>query len=305
MIGRVSVILFILIAGLGLSDGTAQAAMVVLLGTGTPNADPERSGPSVAIVVGNRSYLVDAGPGLVRRAATAAQKYGIEALTAPNLDMVFLTHLHSDHTVGLPDLLLTPWVLERRAPLRVFGPPGTEAMMDHLSAAYQLDIRNRTDGREPANRTGFVAHTTEIDSGLVYQDSLVRVRAYRVPHGDWADGMALAYRFETADRVIVVSGDTGPSDVIIRACAGCDVLVHEVYSAGRLALRAPEWQRYHQRAHTSAPELADVASRARPNLLVLYHQLYWGASDEELLAELTAAYSGRVVSGRDLDLFPE
>src|SRR5690348_10191309 len=104
------------------------ATRVVVLGTGTPNADPDRSGPAVAIIVGNSSYLVDAGPGIVRRAAKAARDDSIAALRMPQLRRVFITHLHSDHTTGLPDLIFSPWVLERTAPLDVFGPPGTKRM---------------------------------------------------------------------------------------------------------------------------------------------------------------------------------
>jgi ribonuclease BN (tRNA processing enzyme) len=271
---------------------------VVMLGTGTPNADPDRSGPAVAIVVDGEAWLVDAGPGIVRRAA-AAQRNGIAALGADRLRRVFITHLHSDHTLGLPDLVFTPWVLERREPLQVFGPPGIGDMMRHISAAWEQDVRNRIDGLEPANETGYRVHTTEIRPGIVYRDSLVTVRAFAVAHGDWT--VSYGYRFETPDRTIVVSGDVRAGDAVADACQGCDVLVHEVYSATRFRTRPAEWQRYHARAHTSTTELAKIAARARPGLLVLYHQLYWGGSDSDLVGELRAAgYTGRVESGRDL-----
>ncbi|NIP61102.1 MAG: MBL fold metallo-hydrolase, partial [Gemmatimonadetes bacterium] len=127
----------------------ASRTRVVLLGTGTPNAEPERWGPAVAVVVDSVAYLVDAGPGVVRRAAAAARRHGLEALRAPRLGRVFLTHLHSDHTLGLPDLMLSPWVLERPKPLRVWGPPGTEAMTDAIGDAWTEDIRMRVYGLEP------------------------------------------------------------------------------------------------------------------------------------------------------------
>jgi ribonuclease BN (tRNA processing enzyme) len=277
---------------------TRSGTHAVMLGTGTPNADPERSGPAVAVVAGGHSYLVDAGPGVVRRAAAAAT-IGENALAPERLDIVFLTHLHSDHTVGLTDLLLTPWVLERNRPLRVYGPPGTRAMMEHLHAAFAEDIRVRLDGIQPANATGHLFEAHEIVPGLVYEDSAVRVIAFEVPHGSWEH--AFGYRFEAPDRTIVVSGDTGPTDAIVIACNGCDVLVHEVYSARRFLTRPPEWQRYHGLFHTSTRELSELATRARPGLLVLYHQLYWGATDDELLAEMReAGYTGSVVSARDL-----
>jgi ribonuclease BN (tRNA processing enzyme) len=277
----------------------AQPTQLVVLGTGTPNADPERSGPALAIVRNGRSYLVDAGPGIVRRAAAASTRHTLDALAPLNLKVLFLTHLHSDHTVGLPDLILSAWTLERAVPLEVYGPPGTRTMVEHILAAYAEDIRNRVDGLEPANASGWQVNVHEIVPGVAFDDGNVRVVAFAVPHGDWEH--AFGYRFESADRVIVVSGDTHASDAVVEACNGCDLLVHEVYSAERFATRPVEWQRYHARAHTSTTELASLATRARPATLVLYHQLYWGTDDARLVLEVErAGYSGRVVSARDL-----
>lgn len=281
----------------------APGTQVVLLGTGTPNADPDRSGPALAVVVRGRAYLVDCGPGIVRRAAAAARR-GIPALAADQLGIVFITHLHSDHTLGLPDLMLTPWVLERRSPLEVYGPPGVRAMTTHLLEAYAEDIRVRQSGLEPDKHDGWKVNAHEIAAGEVYRDSNVTVTAFEVPHANWGPGHAFGYRFQTPDRVIVISGDTRPSDAVVKACAGCDVLVHEVYSAERFAARPEEWKRYHTDAHTSTTELAAIASRASPKLLVLYHQLFWGATDEDLVREVRRGYDGPVVSGRDLDIFP-
>ncbi len=278
---------------------------VVLLGTGTPNADPERSGPALAVVVGERAYLVDCGPGVVRRAAAAARDRGIPALEVDRIHHVFVTHLHSDHTLGLPDLVFTPWTLERSVALEVFGPPGIAEMVEHVQAAWQADVSLRRDGLEPANDTGWRALAREIEPGLVYADELVRVVAFAVPHGSWEH--AFGFRFETEDRVVVVSGDTGPLDpsdpFVAQALRGADVLVHEVYSEVRFALLEPEWQRYHALFHTSTRELAALAERVRPKLLVLTHQLFWGASEDELRDEFDALYDGPFVSGRDLDVF--
>ena len=162
----------------------------------------------------------------------------------------------------------------------------------------------RRDGPEPrdANPDAYRALTTEIEPGLVYEDDLVKVHAIRVEHGGWEQ--PLAYRFEGPDRTIVISGDASSSDAIVEACGGCDILLHEVYSLERLPVRPPAWQRYHRRFHTSTVELADVANRARPGLLVLYHQLYWGTDDEGLIREIRAAgYDGPLVSGKDLDVY--
>jgi len=255
----------------GVLRAQAPRTAVVMLGTGTPNADPDRSGPAVSVVRDGRSYLVDAGPGVVRRAA-AASRTGFAALEPQHLKVLFLTHLHSDHTIGLPDVILSAWVLERAAPLELYGPPGTKAMVDHLLAAYAADIRNRVDGLEPANETGYKVNVHEIAPGVVFDDGNVKVTAFAVPHGDWE--VAFGYRFDSADRSIVISGDTRASDAVVTACNGCDLLLHEVYSADRFKTRSPEWQRYHARAHTSTDELALLAMRARPRQLVLYHQLY-------------------------------
>ena len=277
-------------------------ASVIILGTGTPNPDPERFGPAVAVVANGTAYLVDAGAGVMRRAAAASARYQIPGLKAKEIGVVFLTHLHSDHTIGLPDVIHTGWVDERVAPLRLFGPRGTKAMADHLTRAWERDIRIRTEGDQPHTRDGWRVVANDIASGVVYRDSNVTVTAIPVPHTNW--DQAFGYRFETRDRVFVISGDARPADAIADACSGCDVLVHEVYSAERLKPRTPDWQKYHTGSHTSTVELAALATRARPKLLVLYHQLYWGATDTDLLAELKAGYTGAAVSAKDLDRFP-
>lgn len=273
---------------------------LVLLGTGTPNAEPDRSGPSLAIVVNGTPYIVDAGPGVVRRAA-AARDAGIAALDPPKLSTVFLTHLHSDHTVGLPDLIFTSWTLGRTEPLRVFGPRGTRAMARNLEKAYREDVRIRLDGPEPANRTGWRVNARVVKPGVVYEDANVRVTAFAVPHGTVPE--AFGYRFDTADRSIVVSGDTAPADAVVKACHGCDVLVHEVYSQQGFEKRSPVWQRYHSAFHTSAPALGRLAARARPRLLVLTHELLWGSTPDEIVREVQSSFSGQVIFGRDLDVY--
>jgi len=277
-----------------------SVTQVVMLGTGTPNADPDRSGPSVAIIVGGQPYLVDFGPGVVRRAA-AARRAGIEALAVNKLNRAFVTHLHSDHTAGYADLIFTPWVLERKEPLEVYGPRGLKAMTDHLLKAYAEDIRVRLYGGEPSNKTGYRVNAHEVRPGVIYRDQHVTVKAFSVPHGSWQQ--AFGYRFETPDRVIVISGDTGPGESIVENCRGCDVLIHEVYSQAGFLKRPPEWQQYHSRFHTSSTELARIVGRARPRLLILYHQLWWGTTEEDLLREIRQSYDGRVVSGKDLEVY--
>ncbi len=281
-------------------EGDQRTTQIVLLGTGTPNADPDRSGPAVAIVVNGTPYLVDCGPGLVRRAA-AAHRAGIEGLEVSNLKRLFVTHLHSDHTAGYPDLILTPWVLGRDEPLKVYGPAGIRAMTDHVLKAYEEDIRVRIEGLEQANRVGCEVQVHEIKPGLIYKDDNVAVRAFPVKHGSWTH--AYGFRFETPDRTIVVSGDTVPCPSLIENAKGCDVLIHEVYSKTAFARRPPEWQRYHVGSHTSSTELAHIAQVVKPGLLILYHQLFWDSTEEELLGEIRRTYRGIVVSGKDLEVY--
>jgi ribonuclease BN (tRNA processing enzyme) len=252
------------------------------------------------VIVGGESYLVDCGPGIVRRAAAAAQRHGLAALEPPKLQRVFITHLHSDHTVGLPDLIFTPWVLERNEPLQVFGPPGVAAMVEHVLKAYEEDVHIRLDGLQPQANPGLaIAH--EIAPGTVYRDAHVTVKAFEVTHGSWRH--AFGFRFESADRTIVISGDTTPCQNLIDHARGCDVLVHEVYSEVGFLKRPPQWQRYHAASHTSSRQLGAIASQVRPRLLVLYHELFWGSSEEELVNEVRRFYDGPVVAGRDLDLY--
>ena len=273
---------------------------VVLLGTGTPNAEPDRSGPSLAVVVDGKSYVVDCGPGVVRRAAAAGKK-GIEALAPEKLNRLFLTHLHSDHTAGYADFILTPAVLERKGPLIVYGPKGTQSMTDHILSAYREDTDIRINGLEHGNSESYAVEVHEIGEGIVYQDSLVTVKSFRVHHGSWPD--AFGYRFETPDRVIVVSGDCTYSESVIENSRHCDVLIHEVYSQDGFTRRPLKWQNYHKEFHTSSLQLGAIAAKARPKLLVLTHQLIWDSSEEKLIAEIKSRFDGEVVSGHDLDIY--
>ena len=295
--------LLLIFTSVNIFSSESQNTQLILLGTGTPNADPERSGPALAIVVGQQSYLVDFGPGIVRQAAKASREFNdmLEPLKPSNLRTAFLTHLHSDHTAGYPDLILTPWVLERDQPLKVFGPKGLKRMTDNILQAYDADINYRIDGLEPANTEGWKVDVTEIDEGLIYQDELIKVSAFKINHGTWDN--AFGYKFETADKTIVVSGDTGPSKKLIEASKNADILVHEVYSQDGFNQRSEVWKEYHSTHHTSTVELASIANQAQPELLILNHILFWGASEDELLGEITERYNGKVSLGSDLNIY--
>jgi len=282
----------------------SETTKIVLLGTGNPNPSPTQSGCSIAIIVGNTPYIIDFGPGLIRKAAQLTPYYGgnIAALDIKNIKHAFLTHLHSDHTTGYPDLILTPWVMGRDEPLEVYGPEGINEMTYHILKAYDNDIKYRLYGDEPANNQGWRVNSHEFtNEGVIYTDSLVKVEAFPVPHGKWPN--AWGFRFTTGDKIIVISGDTRPSEKVLEYAKNADVLIHEVYSKKGFDTKNEFWQNYHSKNHTSTIELGEIASKANPKLVVLYHILYWNATDDDLLNEISQKYNGKVVVGKDLDIF--
>jgi ribonuclease Z len=221
-------------------------------------------------VVDGTAYLVDVGPGVVRR-AQAAYDQGIAALAPVAIERAFVTHLHSDHTVGLPDLVFTPWVSGRKNTLHVYGPKGIAAMLEHVRAAWREET----------------------------------VTAVPVRHGAWKH--AYGYAFQTPDRRIVISGDTSPSPELAAACGGCDVLIHEVYASITVA-PMPRWPEYRREYHTSPRELGELARQAKPGLLILHHTSQrapdGGLIPEQVyLDEIAEVYSGRVAVGRDLAVY--
>ncbi|HEY3933815.1 MAG TPA: MBL fold metallo-hydrolase [Gemmatimonadales bacterium] len=277
----------------------ADSTTVVLLGTGTPSPDPAAFGPSTAVVVGSRVFLFDAGVGVERRLAAAH-------LPASGPTATFITHLHSDHTLGLPDLILTSWIARRRVPLQLYGPHGLKRMVDDILDAWSEDIAIRVNGLEHELPDVYRAQVHEIVPGVVYDSGGVRVTAIPVRHGDWKE--AYGYRIDTPTRSIVLSGDTRPDDSLDAASRHVDVLIHEVYPASRVAAEArpggADWPAYLRAFHTSDVELGAIAARAQPRLLILNHIVRMGASDSELIAGIRrGGYRGKVVVGRDLDRY--
>lgn len=290
-----------------------MATQVILLGTGTPNACPDASGPATAIIVNNKPYLFDCGPGIIRQ-ATKAYRKGIKALSPKNLKTLFITHLHSDHTVGLSDFIFTPWVLERDETMQIYGPRGTQEMYDHLVEAYKIDIDFRIHGFEKANEQGFLANIHTIQDGLIYQDENIQVEAFTVSHGTLE---CYGFKIVTKDKTIVLSGDTCPLEIMKEKAKDVDILIHEVFYSEGLKQRTPQWQKYHQSVHTSSYDLAKIAKAAHPKLLVTYHRIYHfdmynddldidqevKKRSESILTEIKSIYDGEVVNGQDLDIF--
>ncbi|HSC26464.1 MAG TPA: MBL fold metallo-hydrolase, partial [Vicinamibacterales bacterium] len=255
----------LVICGIGLASAdqaTAQASIdVTLLGTGTPVPALDRFGPSTLVQAGDQTLVFDAGRGVMQRLAQAGVRYA-------EIDALFLTHFHSDHIVGLPDLWLTGWLTglavgpagPRTRPLTVIGPRGTADLMRYLTLAYafDLDIRTRADHLP---REGSRFDVVEIDEGTVYEQHGVKVRAFAVKHGDIAP--ALGYRIEYAGRSVVLSGDTQYSERLLTAARGVDLLIHEVAGAAGAAAANPAVQSILGH-HTTADRAAALFAEARP-----------------------------------------
>jgi ribonuclease BN (tRNA processing enzyme) len=281
--------------------GSSGSTRVVMLGTGTPRPDPDRSGPATVIVTSDTPYLIDFGPGVIRR-ATAAYDKGVTALGygAVNIRTAFLTHMHSDHTLGYPDM-------GRREPLQVYGPKGIKAMTEHVLKAWEVDIDVRTNGISQHSPAGCAVDTYEIVPGVIYEDHNIKVTAFAAQHEDMID--SFSFRFDTPDRAIVISGDTTPTQGLVEYSRNCDVLIHEAYSMESYRHVSPRWQEYRRRAHTSSLELAEIANTVKPGLLVLYHRSNPGGApaiadlEEVLIDEVRQMYKGNVVAAHDLDVF--
>jgi ribonuclease BN (tRNA processing enzyme) len=267
-----------------------KISAVIVLGVGTPVINAERSGTSIGIAAAGRLYVFDAGPGVERRILEARPQ--LASLGVRAFGPIFLTHLHIDHTLGLAALYryhqFSPnsTLIAGVQPVTMFGPSGTRELVDHIAAGFA-----------PWNPVGGVQiHELPAQGGSVYRDDHITVKAFPVVHKE--PGPWFGYRVDVGGRTIVISGDTRPVDSVVEACAGCDILFHEVYGVAF----GPEGPIGTAQGHTSAAELGALAKRANPKLLVLYHHLPVGAA-EALVREIAKSFSGRIVVSKDLDVF--
>lgn len=275
---------------------------IVMLGTGTPVPEAGRAGSSVAVVYNDKAYVFDAGGGMVRNAIVAAQNKGIKALYPTRIQYLFLTHLHSDHIMDVSELASTYW-WRRTERLKLFGPVGSQAMVNGYYQMLSEDIALRTQGSQPVKEASmYRLDVTEFESGgWTVKDGDVTVTAFSVSHGDIEP--AFGYRIFTPDEVIVISGDTTYFEQMKEHAKGADILIHEVISEQGLSKLAPSWQQYLSTSHTRTSQLAELANSVKPQLLILTHVLHYDAPLESVLDEVQKGYSGKVILANDLDIY--
>tara|TARA_B100001113_G_C21092808_1_gene615158 strand:- start:112 stop:1056 length:945 start_codon:yes stop_codon:yes gene_type:complete len=293
--------LFTVLLTIFFSTALFSETKLIVLGSGTPNPDPERYGSGYAVVVNNSAYIIDFGPGIVRRISAMSPTWGGDypSMELQNINIAFLTHIHSDHSGALADLILTPWIMGRNEPLRLYGPPGLNAMSKNITEAYIDDIDYRLYGSQPANKLGYTTKVTEISKdGLIFKDDNVEVTAFKNAHGDFQN--SFGFLFVTKDKKILLSGDTAVSENLKKYGTDLDILVHEVFSSETFINKTKDWQIYHQAHHTSSIDLGIIANELKPKKLVLSHILFWGASEESLLNDVKKNFNGDTVIAKDL-----
>jgi ribonuclease Z len=299
---RRAVVLTILLAALRLSAGPAPAPAirVTLLGTGNPRPSMTRFGPSILVEVATKPptrILVDAGRGATQRLFSIG---GRDLLSG--LDLVLLTHLHSDHVVGLPDLWLTGWLFGRAAPLPLKGPDGTAALAAHLEKAFEFDVKTRRDLDERLPGAGAALDAKDIPPETIVEISGVKVTSFSVDHGPVKP--AYGYRIDWAGKSVVLSGDTRYSENLVARAKGCDVLVHEVVAPEaelrHAQVRIPAAVQRIIEHHTLPEDAGRIFSAVKPRLAVYSHIVPSPATEKDLVAPTRKTYSGPLAVGYDL-----
>ncbi|MEP6755331.1 MAG: MBL fold metallo-hydrolase [Chthonomonadales bacterium] len=288
------------------SNANAQskpAFRVTLLGTGNPRPTTERSGPAILVEAMTNPptrILVDVGRGATERLFTVG---GRELLSG--VDMVLLTHLHSDHVVGIPDLWLTGWIFGRAKPFVVRGPSGSAAMMAHLQKAFEFDVTMRRDLDEHLPAAGVEVDAKDIESDKVIVLNGVKITPFTVDHGIVKP--AYGYRIDYAGKSVVLSGDTRYSENLITHAKSCDLLIHEVVVPEverKLSLmRSPAATQRVIEHHTTPEECGRVFTAVKPKLAVYSHIVPSPATAKDIVGPTRKTYAGPLVVGEDLMFF--
>jgi ribonuclease Z len=277
---------------------------VTLLGTGVPIPSPDRFGPCTLVEAGDQKFLIDAGRGAAVRLFQLKIPIG-------RIDVQLLTHYHSDHTSGIPDVWLTGWLEShfgtRKTPYRVVGPTGAKRLMENLERAYADDIKIRV-ADEKLPLSGIATDVTEFDrDGMVYEKNGVKVIAFEVDHGDVIKP-CYGYRFEYGGRAAVFSSDTRYNQNVIKYGAGADLLVHEVASARPELMKEAYIQRIIAH-HTTPHDAGRVFAQTKPKLAAYTHIVLLGSERippptiDDIVAETRETYSGPLEVGEDLTSF--
>lgn len=272
------------------AEQAESAPLVVhLLGTGSPLPDTDRFGPSILVEAGGQFLLFDAGRGAIQRIHSLGIKFA-------EIDKLFITHLHSDHTAGLADIFLTSWLRGRRTPFHVWGPKGTQTLMTHTLAAYADDMDSRLDQNDGAK-----AGVTQISEGVVYEKGGLVVTAFDVDHV--ARLTSFGFRIDYQGKSVVLSGDTRYNDNLIKHARGTDLLVHEVAAVSpAVAGKMPSAQKIVD-IHTTPEEAGRVFAAVTPGVAVYSHIVLFGVSVPELVRRTRSSYAGPLVVGEDLMSF--
>lgn len=265
---------------------------ITLLGTGGPSPSIERFGPSTVIETQGRYFVFDAGRGTSIR----LQQAGIPL---DKIEHVFLTHLHSDHITGLSDLWLSSWIWQRQHKMQLFGPEGTKDFSQHLEQAFAEDIRLRSlNSGLNEDHSHTIVKESAADNIVVYQNLGIKITAFHVNHG--LVKQAYGYKFESAGRKIIISGDTSYSENLITHAKNADILIHEIAAASNILLKNNRRLKKIMAYHTNPKALALVLKKTQAKHTILNHVLLFGVTENDVLAVLSENHKRPLYIGKDL-----